>query len=130
MEAAMSELPKYKGDVTLSLSVTDLESAITWYQEVLGFKLLYKVADFGWCEMQSPVANVSVGLGQSEESKPKGGCVPVWGVPDIDQARAALEAHQVRFDGDTRTIPDMVRLATFYDPDGNAWMLAQSLQQG
>ena len=43
-------------------------------------------------------------------------------------ARTALEEKAVRFDGDTVVIPDMVKLATFYDPDGNAWMLAQSLQ--
>jgi len=33
----------------------------------------------------------------------------------------------VRFDGDNVEIPDMVRLATFFDPDGNSYMLAQSL---
>ena len=55
--------------------------------------------------------------------------MPVWGVVDIAQARAALEEKQVRFDGDTIEIAGMVKLATFYDPDGNAWMLAQSLQE-
>jgi hypothetical protein len=33
----------------------------------------------------------------------------------------------VRFDGETREIEGMVRLATFYDPDGNTFMLAQRL---
>jgi hypothetical protein len=35
----------------------------------------------------------------------------------------------VRFDGETRQVEDMVRLATFYDPDGNVLMLAQQLRE-
>ncbi|MCB1161391.1 VOC family protein, partial [bacterium] len=66
-------------------------------------------------------------LGVREEVKPGGGSVPVWGVLDIAEARAALEARQVRFDGDTVEIPNMVKLATFFDPDGNAMMLVESL---
>jgi len=31
----------------------------------------------------------------------------------------------VKFDGDTITIEGMVKIATFYDPDGNAMMLAE-----
>lgn len=125
----MTQPIRYKGDVTLSLSVRDLDAAIPWYEKVLGFKLLYRVAELGWCELAAS-ENITVGLGQSAEPTPKGGCVPVWGVIDIDEARAWLEEHAVKFDGPTRTIPEMVRLATFYDPDGNAWMLAQNLQQG
>jgi len=44
----------------------------------------------------------------------------------LDQ-RQHLESLGTKFDGDTYQIGDMVRLATFYDPDGNAWMLAQQL---
>jgi len=120
----------YKGDVTLSLHVSNLDASIAWYQETLGFRLLYKLQDHGWCELAGPAENISVGLGQSEEVHPKGGCVPVWGVKDIDEARGYLEDRKVRFDGPTVELPGMVKLATFYDPDGNAWMLAQSLRQG
>ena len=38
-----------------------------------------------------------------------------------------IESLGTRFDGDTYAIGDMVKLCTFYDPDGNAWMLAQTL---
>jgi hypothetical protein len=48
-------------------------------------------------------------------------------VKDIDAARAQLEGMDTRFDGDTHEVPGMVRLATFFDPDGNPWMLAQAL---
>jgi len=40
-----------------------------------------------------------------------------------------MEAAGIRFDGPTETIEGMVSTATFYDPDGNALMLAQDLTQ-
>ena len=51
----------------------------------------------------------------------------MFGVVDIDVARAELEGKGVRFDGDTIELPGMVKLASFFDPDGNRYMLAQSL---
>jgi len=55
------------------------------------------------------------------------GVTLTWGVHDIEAARKTLEADEVRFDGPTQEIPEMVKLATFYDPDGNTYMLYQSL---
>lgn len=116
----------FTGELTISAQVSDLDKALAWYQEMLGCELIYKVDEMGWAEVTSPVARVAIGLSQVERPKTTG-CVPVWAVADIDQARADLEARHVRFDGDTLTLPGMVRLATFFDPDGNAWMLSQSL---
>lgn len=123
----MSAAIPYKGDVTLSFGVSDLGAAIRWYQERLGFRLLYRQDELGWCELQGPGESITVGLGQRESLAQGGGCVPVWGVRDIAAARAGLEAAGVRFDGPTREIPGLVKLATFYDPDGNAMMFAESL---
>ena len=33
----------------------------------------------------------------------------------------------VKFDGETQTVPGMVKLATFFDPDGNKLMLYEDL---
>ena len=116
----------YTGELTIATQVADLDRTVAWYRDVLGFQLIYRVDEIGWCEMTSPVAKVAVGFSQVEKPKTSGP-VPVWSVANIDKARAALEAKDVRFDGPTMTIEGMVRLATFFDPDGNAWMLSQSL---
>ena len=123
----MSHPLGYKGDLTLAFGVADIDRAIAWYRDVLGFTLDYKVDDMGWCEMKSPVPGVTVGFSQVEKPEVKGGGTPVFGVADIDAARSYLESRDVRFDGPTSTIPGMVRLAVFYDPDGQKLMLAQSL---
>lgn len=119
----------YDQTITTASSVSNLEKAIAWYGEHLGFDVLFKVEEMGWCEMKSPVNGVSLGLSQVEKPETKGGATIVFGVTDIDAARAALEGKGVKFDGETMTIPDMVRLATFYDPDGNKLMFSQSLMQ-
>lgn len=117
----------YDGGLNCSHSVLDLEKAIQWYSEVLGFTHLYTSEDLGWCEMATPVEGVNMGLSQVEELEPRGGATLTWGVKDIDQARSALASKNVPFDGDTIRIPGMVALATFYDPDGNKMMLYQDL---
>jgi CreA protein len=115
--------------MTAALGVSDFDRSIAWYRDVLGFELIYKLDDWGWAELRSPMADVNVGIGQTENLEPRGGATLTFGVVDIDAARASLEAHDVRFDGETTEVPGMVRLATFYDPDGNTFMLAQRLAE-
>ena len=118
----------YDGGLTAALQVSDLGKALSWYQDILGFTLLYRMDDMGWAEVQSEVKGVNVGLSAVEKPEVKGGATLTFGVKDIDASRKLLESKDVRFDGDTMTIPGMVKLATFYDPDGNKLMFYQSLQ--
>ena len=123
----MSSSNNYDGALTLAMPVKNLDSAQDWYAKVLGFTLLYRVDDIGWCELQTSVENVNIGLSQVEDPQP-GGATPTFGVIDIEVARDQLVAAEVRMDGDIITYPGMVRLLTFYDPDGNSLMFAQSLE--
>jgi catechol 2,3-dioxygenase-like lactoylglutathione lyase family enzyme len=116
----------YSQNLVISIGVSDLDRAIEWYKDALGLELVYKLDQYGWCEMSTATKHVTIGLGQNEDLK-TGGATPTFGVLDIDAARKHLESKDVRFDGDTYEIEGMVRLATFYDPDGNSFMLAQSL---
>lgn len=125
----MGAIP-WDGGLTAAIGVKDFEKGLAWYRDVLGFQVLYKIDEMGWGELSTPVARVNVGLSQKETVPTGGGAVLTWGVKDIDAARKELEAKKVRFDGPTQTIPGMVRLATFFDPDGNALMLYQDLQGG
>lgn len=119
---------RYNGGLTVSLQVSDVAKSLDWYQNVVGFKLQYHLEEMGWCELTTSVEGVNLGLSQVESPK-IGGPVPTFGVEDIDAARAHLESNDVRFDGPTQEIPNMVKLATFYDPDGNALMLYQQLSE-
>ncbi|SIO09930.1 hypothetical protein SAMN02745824_2943 [Parasphingorhabdus marina DSM 22363] len=114
---------KYLNEMTCSIGVSDMDAAIDWFTRVLGFELLYKQDDIAWAEMSTGLSAVNLGLGQVEQVPQGGGATPVWGVEDIAASRAHLEQHGVRLDGDIQHIPGLVKLLTFYDPDGNAMML-------
>jgi len=112
--------------ITLAISVRNRHTSAEWYHEKLGFELIYHADEVGWSEIQTKTEGVTLGLGEQSEPAP-GNTVPVFGVADIEVARKALEEAGVKFDGKTETVEGMVSTATFYDPDGNALMLAQDL---
>jgi len=112
--------------ITLSFNVINREQTTAWYKKHFGFEEIYSMDEIGWSELTTNTKGVTIGLGDSEEVKP-GGMVPVFGTPDIEAARKGLEAEGIKFDGDTMHVEGMVKIATFYDPDGNAIMLAQDL---
>lgn len=101
--------------------------SLIWFRDVLGFEEVMRAPEVGWAELSTPTAGVTLGLGQNESVDGRGGTTPVFGVTNVDAARAELERKGVRFDGPTMDVPGMVRLATFFDPDGNTFMLAQTL---
>ena len=113
--------------VTLALEVSDLEHSKKFYQDVLGFRFSYEISEIGWCEFESPTKDVTIGLSKVEKVNAGGGLVPTFNVTDIAHTRSILESKNVRFDGPTSSVAGMVMLATFYDPDGHPFMLAQTL---
>jgi CreA protein len=112
--------------ITIALSVKDRHASAKWYEDMLGFETLYHADEAGWSEIQTRTKGVTIGFGEQTEPTP-GNCVPVFGIKDLDSARQSLEQAQVKFDGETEVIEGMVKTATFYDPDGNALMLAEDL---
>jgi catechol 2,3-dioxygenase-like lactoylglutathione lyase family enzyme len=125
-------MPSFKPELTLALTVSDFKRAAEWYTSKLGLEAVYAMEDVGWGEFTSPVSGVTIGLGTpgpGESFVRDGGATITFGVMDIAAARAELEGKGVAFDGPTRELPGLVKLATFRDPDGNALMLAESLGQ-
>ena len=117
----------YRTDTcTISVAVSDYGRSLAWYRDVLGFEVQYELTEYGWCELTTPY-DFNIGLGQAETVTP-GTVVPTFGVQDIDETIEYLRSHDVKTE-DWHEVPDMVRLATFWDPDGNPWMLAQPLDQ-
>ncbi|WP_299961924.1 VOC family protein [uncultured Roseobacter sp.] len=115
--------------ITIALSVKDRHASAEWYGSMLGFKTIYHADEAGWSELQTKTTGVTIGLGEHTKPAP-GNCVPVFGIADLDVARQKMEQAEVKFDGGTDVVEGMVKTATFYDPDGNALMLAQDLTSG
>ena len=119
-------LVSLKNTITLAISVRDRHVSAQWYSDKLGLELIRHVDEAGWSEMHTKTEGVALGLGEQAEPAP-GNTVPVFEVDDIAAARGSREAAGVEFDGDTETIEGMVSTAAFYDPAGNAMMLAEDL---
>ena len=108
----------------ISVGVSDYDRSVAWYRDVLGFPVEYELKEYGWCELKTPFG-FNIGVGQTETVTP-GNVTPTFGVKDIDEAIAHLREQGVNVE-DWHEIPGMVRLSSFYDPDGTSWMLAQTL---
>lgn len=117
----------FGSSVVCAIGVTDLQRSLDWYRDTLGFTPIYAMEAIGWAELRTHIDGVVVGLSQVEEVARGGGATLTFGVHDVDAARHRLEESGVAFDGETLVIPDQVKLATFFDPDGNALMLFQGL---
>lgn len=115
--------------INISFSVKDRHASAKWYESMLGFETIYHADDAGWSELQTNTVGVTIGLGEHTKPSP-GNCVPVFGIADLATARQKLERAKVKFDGETDVVEGMVKTATFYDPDGNALMLAEDLTGG
>jgi catechol 2,3-dioxygenase-like lactoylglutathione lyase family enzyme len=105
--------------MTAALGVSDIDRSIAWYRDVLGFELIYKLDDWGWAELRSPIAHVSVGIGQTEDLEPRGGATLTFGVVDSPlpgprsrRAASGSTARRPRSPGWCGSRPSMTRTGT------------------
>ncbi|MBL1217412.1 MAG: VOC family protein [Planctomycetes bacterium] len=117
----------FNGGITAAYGIGDMDRTLKWYQEVLGFELAFREDSVGWAEVTSPAQGVTIGFSPVEKVEVKGGPTLTFGVEDIEATRSTLESRGVEFDGDIVEYPGMVKLTTFYDPDGHKLMLFQAL---
>jgi CreA protein len=110
---------EYRPTLLIQLGVKDLDRAIRFYTDVLGFELAERRDDLQFAHLDTNVDGLQIGLSQQSEPKGSGSVLLNIGVKDVAAARAALEARGVVFRRPTVVIPGKVALAEFADPDGN-----------
>lgn len=118
----------YLGKLVCSIEAKDYRAAAAWYRDVLGFEIAWENAEMGMCFVKTPVEGVHLDISQTETPETRGGATLVWHVKDIASARAQIESKGVKFDGPTREFGGMVKLATFFDLDGNKLMFYENIQ--
>jgi CreA protein len=109
----------YEPETLVQVGVSDLDRAIAFYTEVLGFTLTERRDDLQFAHIATNVPGLEIGLDQVEEPKGSGSVVINISVEHVGEARRVLEAKGVVFRGETLVIPGKVALAGFSDPDGN-----------
>ena len=106
----------------VSVPVTDLERSTMWYAETLGLRQTgfggwpeFKLGDNVFLYLLDPT-----NIGQTFQG-PHTSAIALR-VPDVGEAKSALEEEGVTFDGDVFDT-GVCHMALFRDPDGNALML-------
>ena len=105
----------------VSVFTQDIQRAKRFYTETLGLEIETE----GESDMELRCGQVTLdvfdpsSIGQAFAPSPSGLALRV---PDVDAARAELEAKGVEFDGETVETA-VCRMAFFRDPDGNALLL-------
>ncbi len=116
----------FKPGVTVWYNVKSLDESIRFYKEKLGFELVFHDPASGMAMVNTATERCIIGFSEAEEVIPSTSST-VFEVYDIDASRTTLEQRGVTFLGETETIPDMVKLATFVDPDGHSLMISEEL---
>lgn len=116
----------FKPGVTIWYSVKSLKDTIHFYKELLGFELVFHDAESGMAMVNTTTKDCIIGFSEAEEVIPSTSST-VFEVYDIETSRRSLEQKGVTFIGETETVPDMAKLATFVDPDGHSLMLSEEL---
>lgn len=114
----------YRPDLVIQLGVSNMDRSIAFYQDTLHFKVSERRDDLQFAHVETNVPGVELGLDRVPAPKGSGSVVLNIGVVHVGNARRALEAKGVAFQGKTVVIPGKVALAGFLDPDGNVLRLA------
>ncbi len=106
----------------ITVPTRDFEQASAFYGDVLGLRRSIQWGDMPAAEFETGTLTIAVmqsdafGLEFAPHTHPI-----ALHVDDVDEARAALEARDVRFAAETMD-SGVCRMAHFKDPDGNALM--------
>ncbi len=113
----------------VTLAVSDQSRARSFYVDLLGCKVQSE-HDTGdgrhWAVLQLPAGSTRIALVHPSERMPAGGTKGlILKTLDVDNARERLLVRGLAIGGVNEA--SWGRFATFEDPDGNSWLLAESL---
>jgi predicted enzyme related to lactoylglutathione lyase len=103
-----------------------LEQTLAFYTEKLGFKVLFNDTSEGQAMVATSTKDCFIGFSEAQLIVPSSTCT-TFEVEDIEQAVRILQQKGVEFKGGIIEVPNMVKLATFSDPDGYKMMLSENI---
>ena len=101
---------------TVAYQVDDLEAAVRWYTEALGFGPYFHEPFY----VGFNVGGYELGLHPAEdEPAGEGGVVVYWGVDDVEAAMQKLLGLGASMHGDIQDVGEGILVASVTDPFGN-----------
>ncbi len=106
----------------VTVSVSDLDRAIAFYRDSLGFELLYAAPEFHYASFALGDVRFSIAVSPDERFVGRHTGIGFY-VADVDAAHAELAARGVNFTMPPGKQPWGGYMAMFTDPDGNCFYL-------
>lgn len=113
----------FKNFVVLYFRVADLERSIDFYENKLGFKLIYQNStDIGWAEFsfgnhQRPHLGLNLYTGEGEVPRNIGG-IPSFEIEDIESLKMDVERLGIHHEA-AMDYSEYFSFLWIFDPDGN-----------
>lgn len=110
--------------------VSDIKKAIEFYTKTVGLKLTEFNEEYGWAELSAPGGGTLLGLAVQNEydnMKPGSNAVVTLTVDNLQKSIQEFQKKNVKLVGDVMEVPNIVKLQTFVDSDGNHFQLVESL---
>ena len=107
----------------ITLTVSDLKRAVSFYERVLGLSKKYEFNDYAGFDC----GGVEIGIktwGEFENPRQGEPCIDFL-VENVDDTFALLSEQGIGFHEEPKDTPWGGRIAVFSDPDGNALQLTQ-----
>jgi predicted enzyme related to lactoylglutathione lyase len=113
-------MSQFKNVNVVQYNVGDWERAKKFYQDVLDWPLAYEDEQIGWREWGLPnETHLAINRWDSQWGpQPTNGALAVLSVDDAHATTAALRAKGIKCD-DVMSIPGVVDIGLFHDPEGN-----------
>jgi predicted enzyme related to lactoylglutathione lyase len=118
----------FKSGFTVWYNVSNLLRTVEFYNKKLGFEIAFIMEEGGMASVYTNTEECTIGFSEVKEVIPSTSST-VFEVINIEAAVERLKEAGVAFIGEIETIPGMVKLASFTDPDGHNLMLSESLMQ-
>lgn len=106
----------------VTVGVSDLDRAIAFYRDALGFELLYSAPEFHYASFRVGALRFSIAVSPDSNFTGRHSGIG-FVVPDVDAAHAELAAKGVIFTMAPSKQPWGGYMAMFTDPDGNGFYL-------
>ncbi len=109
--------------------VSNLDQAVDYYTNTLGFTLSSLHKEFHWAEVKGQDGAI---LGLAEENSYMGlkagiNAIITYTVANIDEEMTQLKGKGVEFVGEMQEVPQTCKLQMAKDKDGNLFQLVQNL---
>ncbi|CAG9621282.1 VOC family protein [Sutcliffiella rhizosphaerae] len=118
----------FKSGLTVWYNVSNVKRTKKFYTEQLGFALDFYDEEAGMASVHTNTKDCYIGFSEAEQIVPTTSAT-VFEVEDIKVAVEALKEKGITFSGEITTIPGLVKLITFKDPDGHDLELSQTLME-